>query len=92
MGVDHTTAIDAVSIRRVIGVGDGLPDVSERLSVKVDVGAKLSLDFDGTLYLNALYLGGHAVRGEVSAETHPEFVEGPGRMYAKMHGLTITIR
>lgn len=92
VGVDHTTAIDAVSIRRVIGVGDGLPDVSERLSVKVDAGAKLSLDFDGTLYLNALYLGGHAVRGEVSAETHPEFVEGPGRMYAKMHGLTITIR
>lgn len=92
VGDDHTTAIDAVSIRRVIGVEDGLPDVSERLSVKVDAGARLSLDFDGTLDLNALYLGGHAVRGEVSAETHPGFVVGPGRMYVKMHGLTITIR
>lgn len=76
----------------MVGEGDGLPDIPEGLSVKIDAGAKLSLDFDGTLNLNALYLGGHAVRGEISAETHPEFVEGPGRMYVKMYGLTITIR
>lgn len=92
VGVDHTTLIDAVSIRRIDAEGDGLPDVSETLSVKVAAGARLSLDFDGTLNLNALYLGGHAVRGEVSAETHPEFVEGIGRIYAKMRGLTVTIR
>lgn len=92
VGEDHTTVMDAVSIRRMVGEGDGLPDIPEGLSVKIDAGAKLSLDFDGTLNLNALYLGGHAARGEISAETHPEFVEGPGRMYVKMYGLTITIR
>lgn len=58
MGEDHTTVMDAVSIRRMVGEGDG----------------------------------GHAVRGEISADTHPDYVEGPGRMYVKMYGLTITIR
>ncbi len=89
---DHTTVLDGVSLKRVFSENGGLPDVPEGLTVRVAADAKLSLDYDGTLELRALYLGGHAARGLITSATHPQYVSGVGEIYVKPRGAVFTIR
>ncbi len=42
--------------------------------------------------MKALYLGGHAARGLISAETHPQYIEGVGEIYVKTRGAVFSIR
>jgi hypothetical protein len=89
---DHTTVLDGVSLKRVFSENGGMPDVPEGLVVRVAADAKLSLDYDGTLKLRALYLGGHAARGLISSETHPQYIEGVGEIYVKPRGAVFSLR
>ena len=89
---DHTTVLDGVSLKQVFSENGGLPDVPEGLTVRVAADAKLSLDYDGTLELRALYLGGHAARGLITSATHPQYVSGVGEIYVKPRGAVFTIR
>ena len=89
---DHTTVLDGVSLKRVFSENDGLPDLPEGLVMRVAADAKLSLDYDGTLELRALYLGGHAARGLITSATHPQYVSGVGEIYVKPRGAVFTIR
>ena len=89
---DHTTVLDGVSLKRVFSENGGMPDVPEGLTMRVSADAKLSLDYDGTLDLRALYLGGHAARGLISSETHPQYIEGVGEIYVKTRGAVFSIR
>ena len=64
----------------------------ENLTVRVAAGAKLRLDFGGTLPVAGLRLGSRAVAGTVSAATHPEFISGPGALEVKPRGFYLYIR
>lgn len=89
---DLTAILDGASLRRVLGPEDALPDVPENLTVRVAQGAKLRLDFGGTLSLAGLRLGFRAVAGTVSAATHPDFISGPGTLEVKPRGFYLYIR
>ena len=54
------------------------PDLPARLSVEVESGAQLALDFAGTIKLGSLKLGSRYPSGTVSASTHPDFISGTG--------------
>lgn len=84
---DRTTILDGVSLKKVATNGTGLPDlpgISAKTGVlNVETGARLRLDYDGTLRLGALTLGGKTVEGEISSATKPDFISGPGKIYVK---------
>lgn len=91
-GNDHTAMLDGVSLRLADVADDALPDVDENLEIRVETGAKLRLDFAGTLPVSRVRLGGRAASGTVSAETDPDYILGPGALEIKPRGLTIYIR
>ena len=68
------------------------PALDENLSLHIARGAKLRLDFTGTAKIKELTHGGAYIGGEVSAATHPDFVEGPGVLYTKTRGFSVIIR
>ncbi|MBP5543944.1 MAG: hypothetical protein ILM98_07705 [Kiritimatiellae bacterium] len=74
---NHCTIIDGVSLKKV---RDELaaPALPETLKIVVAEGARLRLDYDGTVDVGRLLLDGAGVRGTVSAATHPDFIQGRG--------------
>ena len=76
-GKNHCTVLDGVSLKKV---RDELvaPALPETLKIVVFEGARLRLDFDGTVDVGRLVLGGSGVHGTVSAATHPDFIQGRG--------------
>ena len=76
-GKNHCTVLDGVSLKKV---RDELtaPALPETLKIVVSEGARLRLDFDGTVDVGRLVLGGSGVHGTVSAATHPDFIQGRG--------------
>ena len=97
-GNDHTTILDGVSLRRLPRNGTGIPELEGLADKKtgelsVANGAMLRLDYDGALTIGSLYLGGRHVTGEISAETHPNWISGPGKIMAlERKGLMIVVR
>ena len=87
---DKTDRIDGVSIRRA--VESDVPDISSETSLDVTIGAKLNLDFAGTLPLKEVRLGGRRKSGTISAARFPDYVTGPGEVYVKPLGLSVFIR
>ena len=72
--------VDGLSIKRVFDEEMVLPEVPANTKITVASGAKLKLDFDGTLDVGTVTLGGTKVYGgEVSKTTYPNFIEGDGK-------------
>ena len=69
-----------------------VPDISSETSLDVTIGAKLNLDFAGTLPLKEVRLGGRRKSGTISAARFPDYVTGPGEVYVKPLGLSVFIR
>lgn len=88
--------IDAVSIRRLDGAVPvataSSPVMCKNLSLSVAKDAKLRLTFDGTNKVDELRLGGRRVSGIVSAQTHPEFIEGMGVLEVDRKGMVLVFR
>jgi hypothetical protein len=80
-GKHHCSIVDGVSLKKI---RDELvtPTVAENLKVVVHNGATLRLDFDGTMDVGRLVFGGSVIAkgGTVSAETHPEYIQGRGSL------------
>lgn len=73
--------VDGLSIKRVFDEDMVLPEVPANTKITVASGAKLKLDFDGSLDVGTVTLGGTKVYGgEVSAASHPDFIEGTGKL------------
>ena len=90
---DRISLIDKVSLTRYVEADfAATPDTSEDLDIVVASGAKLRLDFAGTNQVRTVVYNGHRKSGLISAETHPEFVEGPGVLATKKFGFTIIVR
>ena len=90
---DRNSCVDKVSLTRYAEESFApAPALDENLSLHIARGAKLRLDFTGTAKIKELTHGGAYIGGEVSAATHPDFVEGPGVLYTKTRGLIVIIR
>lgn len=86
----HCTMLDGVSLRKV---RDELaaPELPDTLKIVVAEGARLRLDYDGTVDVGRLLLGGNGVRGMVSATTHPDYIQGRGVLNVTGKGEPATI-
>lgn len=78
-GVDRSTLVDEVSIKSIM-LGAEAPDLNPLLRVSVQEGAKLRLDYPGTVTVSRVSFNGRLARGVVTAETDPDYVTGPGAM------------
>lgn len=87
---DKTDRVDGVSIRRA--KESEVPEISPETSLEVATGAKLNLDFAGTLQLKEVRLGGRRRSGTISAARFPDYVTGPGEAYVEPSGLSVIIR
>jgi hypothetical protein len=59
--------------------------------IDVAEGAKLALDFEGTLPLKTVRYAGKTVGGTLNAATHPEFIIGRGTIFSPSKGVLLTI-
>ena len=55
-------------------------------------GARLQLSFSGTQTVDEVRYDGHLVTGVMSQQTCPEFVSGPGALFANRKGTAMLIR
>lgn len=83
--------LDGVSVKAVSGDQD-VQMLSEQATVTVAKGAKLYLGFTGTNNVLSVRHGKGRRSGVISAATHPEFVEGPGALFAEPAGLLLLFR
>ena len=89
---DKNAFVDLLSIEKA-AVAD-VPDIPKtaEIDVRLAEGEKLRLDYPGTLNLKSLCVNGKNLSREISAETRPDFISGPGSVYVVPNGLTITFR
>ena len=82
--------LDAISITPA---GDlPPPDVDRKVEVSLDTATRLRLDYEGTVEVGRLSLGGKSVVGVVDA-THPSgLVYGPGALYIRPRGTMLLFR
>ncbi len=89
----RSSLVDRVSLARYAAEAfSPAPEMNEDLVIEVSQGAKLRLDFTGSANVKCVSHGIRNLKGEVSAATHPEFVEGPGRLISRGYDLYITFR
>lgn len=79
---DRMSLIDLVSIAYA---GEepapaAAPSWPEDLAIDISSGAKLNLDFTGSVKVGKVRLGGVKTKGPISAELYPEFVTGSGSL------------
>ena len=74
--------IDNVTLAKVDGseLIDANQVFADDAVIEVANGAMLDLAFVGTDTIQKLRLGGERVKGEVSAQTHPDYITGPGKL------------
>lgn len=89
---DKNAFVDLLSIEKA-AVAD-VPDIPKtaEINVRLADGEKLRLDYPGTLNLKSLCVNGKNLSREISAETRPDFISGPGSVYVEPNGLIITFR
>lgn len=75
---DKLSRVDAVSIVKADDLAAEAPSVPEKLQLSVAAGAKLRLDYPGTIKVDHLRLGGRSVTGTITAAKYPDFLSGPG--------------
>ncbi len=90
---DRNTMIDGVSLKPV---ADELvaetPRLSEDLEISVSAGAKLALDFSGTVKVGRLRIAGRNYSGIVDASTVPGVITGQGAFEVKTRGMILILR
>lgn len=88
---DRRTYLDGVSVRKVSEVL-AAPQVPEDIRIRVDEGAKLRLDFEGTIRTGTVRINGVGYTGLIDATTCPGVVEGCGKIFATGRGMTLIFR
>ena len=89
---DKNAFIDLLSIEKA-AVAD-VPDIPKtaEINVRLAEGEKLRLDYPGTLNLKSLCVNGKNLSCEISAETRPDFISGPGSVDVVPNCLIITFQ
>ena len=91
-GTDQNALIDGVSIEPVTDLAPNSMPLPESLMLSVASGAFVQLDFADTQRVDRVNLGGRFVSGVISQETCPDFVAGPGALYAIPKGSLMFLR
>ena len=89
---DVNALIDGVSIEPVTDLAPNSMPLPESLMLSVASGAFVQLDFADTQRVDRVNLGGRFVSGVISQETCPDFVAGPGALYAIPKGSLMFLR
>jgi len=63
-----------------------------KLAVSVGDGARLQLSFAGVQKVDAVQYAGKYLGGPLNQQTHPEFISGPGTLYAAPKGTEVILR
>ena len=73
---------------------ESLPaDCVKNVNVVVLEGTKLDLQYSGTLRVKGrVSLGGKTAAGIISAQSHPNWIDGPGALEVIPHGFVISFR
>ena len=87
---DRDALVDGLSLK-LTQPPAGLP-FAENLTVRIEEGARLALNFAGTNTVERLRINGRTVTGVVSAATHPGLVYGVGALEARPHGAVVIVR
>ena len=90
-GSDRLTRLDGVSVKKADDFKVDVPDIAEDTSIEITEGAKLRLDFPGTLKLDNLKYNGRSYSGTLTAENCP-FILGPGVLDVKAKGTVLMFR
>jgi len=88
--MDSNALVDGVWIGKVEALET--PDLSKKLAVSVEAGARLRLDFAGTNRVGSVTLGDRSYSGVIDARRAPAFIEGPGALMVLNTGSIISIR
>ena len=88
---DRLSYIDGISLVRAVERED-VPSVPEKFDIEVAEGARLVLDYPGTMTVRRLKLGGAPVSGVVSASTNPDYIGGCGSIQVVPDGMVIQFR
>ena len=89
---DRRSYIDGVSVRKVVGTVADVPSVPEKMRISVAEGARLQLDFPGTVKTGPVTLGGVVHVGTISAATCPDYISGMGTLEATSDGTMVLFR
>lgn len=73
----HTSIIDGISLKRIRET-EAKPSVAETTRLQLEKGARLRLDYDGACKVDSVTYDGCRYRGVLTAETHPDFIDGRG--------------
>lgn len=87
---DSHVFLDAISIKPAGALPP--PQIDRKVDMRLDASTRLRLDYDGTVEVDRLTLGGRSVVGTVDA-THPcGLVYGPGALYIRPKGTVVIFR
>ena len=90
-GSDRISRLDGVSVKKADDFKVDVPDIAEDTSIEIADGAKLRLDFPGTLKLGSLRYNDRSYSGTLTAETCP-FILGAGALDVTPKGTVILFR
>lgn len=68
------------------------PEIDKEVDVRLDVATRLRLDYQGTVEVGRLVLGGMSVVGVVDASHSSGLVYGPGALYIRPRGTVVIVR
>ena len=91
-GTDRSTIIDGVSIEPLADRDAANVSLPSKLAVSVGDGARLQLSFAGVQKVDTVQYAGTYLVGLINQQTHPEFISGPGTLYAAPKGTEVFIR
>ena len=83
-------AIDGLSLKRLYAAEP--PSVPPQVKIDVAEGARLDLDYDGTVQVCGLSLAGRGQVGVVDATTCPGFLTGRGKLDVRPNGTIVLFR
>ena len=92
-GADRESHLDGLSLKKVKGAVDDVPEMPDDVKIKVAEGARLVLDFPGRKTVRLLKLGERSVpAGVVKASDYPDYLGGIGEVEVKPVGSVILVR
>lgn len=89
---DRSSFVDGISIVKVDDERQSVPEIPAETKVSVASGARLALDYSGTVKVSSLTLGGTKVSGVANAATHPEWITGMGAIEVVPSGFMMIVR
>ena len=88
---DRRSFLDGLSLVRADGREDA-PSVPKKMKLSVASGARLVLDYPGTVKVSRLSLGGVRKNGVVNAATDPDYIGGIGSLEIVPTGIAVSFK